>query len=212
MRTTLMNKRAALTALALLALAPASFAQPGGEGATLGADSIVKSLSKDIVLDRPGSASRLQAAQPAVDLNVQFAYNSAELLPQGQRQLDELGIALNNKALSQWGFELGGHTDASGSAEYNLRLSLERANAVKNYLVVRHGLSPQRLQPVGFGFTRLANPANPTAAVNRRVEVRRVILGAGTATPPVAMPAQPIAAPIAPPPQAPMGGRLVTTP
>ena len=207
MQTTL-DKRAALVALALLALAPASFAQAGGEGATLGADSIVKALSKDILLDRPGGANRPPAAQPAVDLNVQFAYNSAKLLPQGQRQLDELGIALNSKALSPWGFELGGHTDASGSADYNLRLSLERANAVKNYLVVRHGLNPQRLQPVGFGFTRLANPANPTAAVNRRVEVRRVILGAGTA----AQPAQPMAVPIAPPPQAPMGGRLVTTP
>lgn len=212
MRTNPITQRAALAALAmLLALAPA-FAQSSSEGATLGADSIVKSLSKDIVLDRPGSANRLQATQPAVDLNVQFAYNSAELLPQGQRQLDELGIALNNKALSQWGFELGGHTDASGHAEYNLRLSLERANAVKNYLVIRHGLNPQRLQPVGFGFTRLANPANPTAAVNRRVEVRRVILGAGSAAQPTTMPAQPVAAPIAPPPQAPMGGRLVSTP
>lgn len=142
-------------------------------GRPMYAGQIVKKLSKDIVLARPGER---QPAAPSVDLQVQFAFNSAELLPEGRSQLDELGRALNDKALAGWGFELAGHTDQVGSAAYNLTLSRERASAVKNYLMVSHGLNPQRLIPQGFGFARLADPAHPTAAVNRRVEVRRVTL------------------------------------
>ena len=178
------------------------------DNTTLSAPKIIQSLSKDIVLDRPGAApSARPRAQPSVNLNVQFAFNSADLLPQGRLQLDELGNALNNKALVQWGFELAGHTDAVGSADYNLKLSLERANTVKQYLMVQHGINPNRLVPLGLGFSQLANPADPTAAVNRRVEVRRVALNSQPATAPARAP-QPMATPAVPA----TGGRLVTTP
>ncbi|QIL73088.1 OmpA family protein [Diaphorobacter sp. HDW4B] len=204
------NKHAARIAVMMLLCSSTSFAQPSEQAPLVGSDTIVKSLSKDIVLDRAGNgvSNQTPAYQPAVDLNVQFAYDSAELLPHGRMQLDELGAALNHKSLMKWGFQLGGHTDASGSAEYNNRLSLERANAVKQYLIVRHGLNPNRLQAAGFGFTRLADPGNPRAAVNRRVEVRRVILDASVGQPAVAIPLQPSPAPQS----APAGGRLVSTP
>lgn len=211
------------TATAVLAFAVASGAH-AADTDMQSAPSIVKSLSKDIVLDRnaPANApaSTAPAANgnqatparpavaarpgPAVNLQVQFAFNSAELEPAGRRQLDELGKALNHKSLSTWGFELTGHTDKVGSAEYNLKLSLERANAVKHYLMVKHGINPARLIPLGLGFSQLANPAQPTAAINRRVEVRRVRLDAvGTAP---ASPAQHA------PANRPIGGRLVPTP
>lgn len=200
--------QAVLTSAALVGFI--SLAQAQDENATLSAPKIIQSLSKDIVLDRPGVAQGARpVVQASVNLNVQFAFNSADLLPQGRQQLDELGNALSSKTLVQYGFELAGHTDAVGGAEYNLKLSLERANAVKQYLIVRHGINPNRLVPLGFGFSQLANRADPTAAVNRRVEVRRVALNAQAGVPPTAaMPAMPATMPVAPA----TGGRLVTTP
>ena len=130
---------------------------------------------------------------------MQFAFSSAELLPAGRRQLDELAMALSSKTLATWGFELAGHTDRVGNAAYNLQLSMDRANAVKQYLVVTHGLNASRLIPMGHGSSRLADPGNPTAAINRRVEVRRVALNAS-------------AEPVGAPPRVTPGGRLVTTP
>ena len=170
-----------LLALAGAAMIPGALAQDGGPAMQAG--QIVKKLSKDIVLARPGGAP---VAAPSVDLQVQFAFNSSQLLPEGKRQLDELGRALNDKALASWGFELAGHTDQVGGAEYNMALSLERANTVRQYLIVTHGLVPQRLIPLGLGYSRLADRSNPGAAVNRRVEVRRVALNANSTVSPAA--------------------------
>lgn len=169
--------------------------------------------AKDIVLDSaPRATGQRPAARPragSIDLQVQFAFNSADLLPIGQMQLDELAIALADRAVLADGFELTGHTDRVGDAEYNLRLSLERAVAVRNYLVMRHGVNPARLVTTGLGYSRLADPANPGAAVNRRVEVRRVALLPGYATTAPLVPATHVPAAIVP---ASTGGRLVPTP
>lgn len=160
---------------------------------------ILEALTKDVRIDngssRPGRTSR--AAQ-AVDLQVQFAFNSADLLPAGRRQLDELAFALSDRSLANDTFEITGHTDRVGDTDYNLRLSQERAVVVRNYLVTTHQVAPMRLKSAGMGFSQLADPQNPTAAVNRRVEVRRV----ASAQPRTATP---VIAPGA-------GGRLVPTP
>lgn len=165
----------------------------------VGAPKIIEALTpKDIVLDRPGGAPRPAGRpthQPSINLQVQFSFDSADLLPHGKRQLDELAMALGHRSLSDAGFMLAGHTDRVGDADYNLRLSLARANAVQAYLIDAHRLSPDRLQTMGYGFARLLNPANPTAAINRRVEVRRLAQRSRT------VPASPAT-----------GGRLVPTP
>lgn len=135
---------------------------------------ILKALTvdKDVVLDN-GARPR-PVRDPSISLQVQFDFDSARLRPVGERQLDELARALNDKALVEWGFEFAGHTDRVGDAAYNQQLSSDRAAAVKAYLVANHGVAGHRLQTIGYGFTRLADPGNPTAAVNRRVEVRRI--------------------------------------
>ena len=69
-----------------------------------------------------------------------------------------------------------GHSCAHGPAEYNLRLSERRANAVKEYLV-KEGIAADRLSTIAYGETRLAMPEIPTpynknsteAKANRRV-------------------------------------------
>lgn len=184
MTTTPLQRRAfaALVGAALLAGTAGAFAQET-EAPVVAAPKILDALSKDIVLDQPGRpGARRRAA--AIDLQVQFTFDSAQLMPQGKRQLDELAMALNDKALVGWGFLLAGHTDRVGDADYNLRLSHARAEAVKAYLEQAHGVAPQRLQTIGYGFSRLQDAAHPAAALNRRVEVRRVALvGAAPARP-----------------------------
>lgn len=168
---------AATVAALMGAVGPLRAQEP--EAPVVSAPKIIEALTpKDITLDRPGQGARpgQPARDPSINLQVQFTFDSAELLPQGKRQLDELAMALNHKALLMSSFQLAGHTDRVGDADYNLRLSLARANAVKVYLSEVHGVSTQRLQAIGFGFARLLDPANPQAAINRRVEVRRVAM------------------------------------
>ncbi len=62
-----------------------------------------------------------------------------------------------------------GHTDASGSAAFNRRLSVRRAKAVRSLLVDRTGASVDRIRVVGFGESRLADPED--ASKNRRVVI-----------------------------------------
>lgn len=67
--------------------------------------------------------------------------------------------------------ELRGHTDSTGSAEYNLRLSERRANAVRTELI-RRGIQPERIQAIGFGSSQpIADNRTPEGrALNRRTE------------------------------------------
>jgi outer membrane protein OmpA-like peptidoglycan-associated protein len=99
-----------------------------------------------------------------------FEYNSAALTPTAREQLDQLAQALTAPGLSEASFRIEGHTDAVGSADYNLRLSQERALAVVDYLA-DHGVSRARLQAIGKGKSELLPSLPPDAAENRRVKV-----------------------------------------
>jgi outer membrane protein OmpA-like peptidoglycan-associated protein len=112
-------------------------------------------------------------AAPSIDLDVRFNFADATLLPDGMQQLDALATALKNPRLLGVRFLLAGHTDQKGTAEYNDRLSCERALSSRNYLRDKHGIGAERLLPLGFGFLRLKEPTAPLSEINRRVEVRR---------------------------------------
>jgi len=66
---------------------------------------------------------------------------------------------------------VAGHTDAVGTANYNRKLSEQRARAVRAYLLQNFPINPDRLISVGFGDNRLKSPETPKAAINRRVEI-----------------------------------------
>ncbi|MFN3202453.1 MAG: OmpA family protein [Bradymonadia bacterium] len=65
-----------------------------------------------------------------------------------------------------------GHTDATGPADYNQRLSEARASAVREALI-RHGVAPERLVAYGFGETR---PAQSNQRASGRQRNRRVVI------------------------------------
>ena len=135
-----------------------------------------------------GADGRWQQRDPSIDLQVQFDFDKSVLTPSGRAQLDELGGAFRQPALLAFAFEVAGHTDAAGAPAHNLKLSAERAAAVRDYLAGRHGIDYQRMQARGYGSEKLADATQPNAAINRRVEIRRLPGGAMGGVP--AMPGQ----------------------
>ncbi len=68
-------------------------------------------------------------------------------------------------------FVVAGHTDAAGAEAYNQELSERRADAIKRYLVDKYGINGTDLVTVGYGKSKLKDPAQPMAEANRRVQV-----------------------------------------
>lgn len=121
----------------------------------------VTRVGDDIILNMPS--------------NVTFATDSADLKPQFFETLNSVSIVLNefNRTL----VDVTGHTDSTGSAAHNQRLSERRAATVAEYLVAQ-GNNPQRFQVLGMGQTEpIASNSTPEGrAQNRRVEIRIVPL------------------------------------
>jgi outer membrane protein OmpA-like peptidoglycan-associated protein len=119
-----------------------------------------------------GTAEECQqaAAAPGFDVLVTFELNSAVLTPQAVDNLKQVAVALVDPRLSGARFAVEGFTDASGSDSYNMGLSEQRAQSVKDFLVAQ-GVPAERLAPMGFGEAkpRVDNPYDP---INRRVEMR----------------------------------------
>jgi len=112
-------------------------------------------------------------SEVSVYLPVRFAYDSAALSNIARRNLAIVSEAMLAPELRGVVFTVEGHTDASGSAAYNERLSLRRARSAADYLV-RLGVPLSRLAVRGLGETALLPGVGPLAAEQRRVEfVRR---------------------------------------
>jgi OOP family OmpA-OmpF porin len=79
-------------------------------------------------------------------------------------------ILKNNPNLK---IEVAGYTDNIGSNEYNLKLSQKRAEAVKNVLINKFGIDPNRIIAKGYGksYPLVPNTTDTNRALNRRVEI-----------------------------------------
>lgn len=110
-----------------------------------------------------------------VNLKVEFDFDKWDIRPDAALILDELGKALTSPELAGRSFTLRGHTDSVGTEEYNMRLSLRRAAAVKNYLATKFKIAPELLIPKGFGesMSLAPNDTPENRQLNRRVEVVR---------------------------------------
>ncbi len=116
------------------------------------------------------SASEQKVIDQALgDRIVEFESGSAILTATGQKILDEMALALNkvgNKSV-----RIIGHTDSQGNATTNLGLSLQRANAVREYLVSK-GVNKSILSTNGLGSTQpiADNETEEGRRRNRRIE------------------------------------------
>jgi OmpA-OmpF porin, OOP family len=118
-----------------------------------------------------GSATAPRAGILAVQIN--FDRNSTAIKPEYFPYLDSIGQALSSPEAGGHNIIVEGHTDAKGSAAYNQVLSEKRAEAVREYLIEKHGVDPSHISAVGKGKSELLVTSSPYAAENRRVQFRR---------------------------------------
>ncbi|MCP8896661.1 OmpA family protein [Shinella daejeonensis] len=102
--------------------------------------------------------------------NITFATDQDQVIPAFYRTLDSVAIVLRkfDKTL----IDVDGHTDSTGSAQYNLALSERRAVSVANYLASA-GIDTRRMSAIGYGLDRpvASNATEAGRAENRRVEI-----------------------------------------
>lgn len=102
--------------------------------------------------------------------DVNFNTGKSTLMPGSFAALNDLVTYLNRK--DEIRIEIGGHTDNMGKEEANVKLSLDRANVVKEYLI-KQGIDASRLTTQGYGATKPVadNKTADGRATNRRTEV-----------------------------------------
>lgn len=116
---------------------------------------------------------RIVVGESAVLRNIFFDFDRADLQPESESELAKLIEFLQwNPSVS---IEIEGHTDNQGAAAYNLRLSEERAKAVRDYLISK-GIAENRLHYKGYGAARPieSNDAEEGRKANRRTEFKVV--------------------------------------
>lgn len=122
---------------------------------------------------RPPLALQLdQLAQ--INVEIEFDLNSAMVKPGSYRTLGSIADAMHDPVLLGYKFLVVGNTDATGTREYNMKLSQERADAVAAALTTTFRVDPRRVQSIGLGEEALQDTRNPDAAINRRVQIYNI--------------------------------------
>lgn len=110
--------------------------------------------------------------------NILFEFNKSDLLPQSQQTLDKIIIVM--KSNENFNIELSAHSDSKGSDAYNLKLSEQRANSAKNYIISK-SIEATRIKAIGYGESKLLNNCGNAAicsddehAINRRLEFKLI--------------------------------------
>jgi outer membrane protein OmpA-like peptidoglycan-associated protein len=135
------------------------------------------------VEDLGGKVQNLAVKETPTEIRIElsadvlFGFDKATLLPKAQEALKQVAQVIRDQA--KGAVRIDGYTDSKGSATYNQKLSERRANAVRDWLVRREGLTGIRFITQGFGA---GNPVAPNThpdgsdnpegrQKNRRVEI-----------------------------------------
>jgi OOP family OmpA-OmpF porin len=118
-----------------------------------------------------GATAAAGAAAGRASILVTFVTGKADLTPPARSALDVLASAMKSDRLAGVRFTIEGHADPRGSEEINLKLSQDRAESVRAYLISKHGLAADRVDAVGKGSSNLMNTTNVAAPENRRVTI-----------------------------------------
>jgi outer membrane protein OmpA-like peptidoglycan-associated protein len=129
-------------------------------------------LTDDQAFSKPYEINiRFKGTKNYILKNVLFESGKTSLKPESFPALDELFSTL--QAASGSRIEIGGHTDSRGRDSINLRISQQRADIIKSYLV-KKGISADRITARGFGASEpvATNETEEGRQANRRTEVR----------------------------------------
>lgn len=143
-------------------------------------DFFKKQLPNNVTLDIPQNGienhliAHIESNDPVSD-NLWFSFDrlvfktsSAVLEPQSEEQLNNIANIL--RAWPNVKFKLGGYTDNTGSEEFNMKLSQQRADSVRLSLIER-GIQPDRIVAKGYGS---AHPVVPNDTAENRARNRRI--------------------------------------
>lgn len=104
-------------------------------------------------------------------VEIDFENDSVAIEPTSYRTIGLIADALHHPNLLFYKFLVVGHTSSTGDAKHNLKLSQERADAIREALTTTFAIAPNRLYSVGVGQEMPIDAANPKAAANRRVQL-----------------------------------------
>jgi len=128
------------------------------------------------IIEKEKSAIKKIGASETIIENILFEFNKSELQEQSKQTLDKVVLAMLSN--EQFNIELSAHSDSKGGDSYNLKLSEQRANSAKNYIISK-GVSGSRITAKGYGETKLINNCGNNTicsddehAVNRRLEFK----------------------------------------
>jgi outer membrane protein OmpA-like peptidoglycan-associated protein len=154
-----------------LSMGPPAQVDPSTEAENKLVQSLRNRPSRSLSMGEREQIAAIVKDKPKIDLEINFDYNSDRISAKSLPAVQALGRALANPDLKGSTFILAGHTDAAGGEAYNQDLSERRADSIKRYLVEKASIPGADLVTVGYGKTKLKDPTNPLAEVNRRVQV-----------------------------------------
>jgi outer membrane protein OmpA-like peptidoglycan-associated protein len=134
-------------------------------------DSLRNRSTRSLSMGEREQIASIAQTKPAIDLEINFDYNSANISKRSMQSVQALGKALSSPDLKGSTFVVAGHTDAVGGDEYNQDLSERRADSIKRFLVDKFGIAGMDLVTVGYGKTKPKSGLAPTDPTNRRVQV-----------------------------------------
>jgi len=110
--------------------------------------------------------------KPIVFQSMRFKTNSTKLQSNVRPKLDYIIRFLKNYPMFK--LEIEGHTDSDGLDDANLRLSIARAESIRDYIIGKGGFDPDKITSNGYGETRpiVPNDTEKNKEKNRRVEFK----------------------------------------
>jgi OOP family OmpA-OmpF porin len=134
-----------------------------GEGGTT-------SSSGDIQVTVPVPPAAPKQEKVCIVLNIEFDTGKADIKPKYHEEIGKVAEFMKKYPEAHGVIE--GHTDNVGGSAYNVKLSERRAASVRNYLVEKYGVAPERLSSKGYGYSKpvASNKTKEGRQKNRRIE------------------------------------------
>ena len=130
-----------------------------------------EAMRQDVVADAKFMSEGISSTGHVAIYGIYFDFNKSDVKPESEPALNEIAKLLSGSPNLK--ILIVGHTDNVGGIEYNMKLSLARANAVVQALTTKYKVNPQSLKAYGVG--QLA-PVAPNKTEDGRAKNRRVEL------------------------------------